>query len=106
MFAQLRDLSVLDATKEDILRQCAIHPRDPYVHLRQPKVQEVQAQSDQNTGKTKNVDIVEMIRSMGTVVNIMPRIQHMYKRCPLYMNMNITLWVETQCSTPQCMLRL
>ena len=32
----------------------------------QPKVvQEVQAQSDQNTGKTKNVDIVEMIRSMG-----------------------------------------
>ena len=32
MFAQL-DLSVLDATEEDILRQCAIHPRDPYVHL-------------------------------------------------------------------------
>ena len=33
MFAQLGDLSVLDVTKEDILRQCAIHPRDPYIHL-------------------------------------------------------------------------
>ena len=38
MFAQLGDLSVSDATKEDILRQCAIHPRDPYVLPLNPRL--------------------------------------------------------------------
>ena len=71
MFAQQGDLFVMDVTRGDILRQCAIHPGRtsqscPSTQTQQPKVvQEVQAH-DQNTGKTKNVDIVEMIRSNGT----------------------------------------
>ena len=40
--------------------------RTPHTSTQQSKVvQEVQAQEDQNTGKTKNVNIIEMIRSMG-----------------------------------------
>ena len=38
MFDQLGDLSVLDATKGDTSRQCAIHPRDPYIHLLNPRL--------------------------------------------------------------------
>ena len=33
MFAQLGDLSVLGVTREDILRQCAIHPGHSHIHL-------------------------------------------------------------------------
>ena len=66
MFAQQGDLSVMDVTKGDTLRLCAGHLREPHIHPPQSKVvQEVQAQEDQNTGKVKHVDIVEMIRSMG-----------------------------------------
>ena len=73
----------------------------------QPKVvHDVHAQ-DQNTGKTKNVDIVEMIRSMGLH-------EHQAKNSVKVQEMaivrehehDITLWVEIQCSIPQCMLRL
>ena len=69
MFAQHRRSVCYGCNRRDILRQCAIHLRRLHSHdtsTQQPKVvQEVQAQEDQNTGKTKNVDIVEMIRSMG-----------------------------------------
>ena len=45
---------------------CLSSKRPSHPSTQPPKVvQEVQAQEDQNTGKTKNVDIVEMIRSMG-----------------------------------------
>ena len=44
---------------------CWSSKRTPHTSTQHKVVQEVQAQEDQNTGKTKNVDIVEMIRSMG-----------------------------------------
>ena len=68
MYVLHRGQCVMDVTRRDILRQCAIHPGRLHSHDHphtQPKVvQEVEAHG-QNTGKTKNVNIVEMIRSMG-----------------------------------------
>ena len=43
-------------------RRTQSHPSSSSPHK---VVQEVQAHDDQNTGKTKNVNIIEMIRSMG-----------------------------------------
>ena len=67
MFAQQGDLSVMDATEEDTFKSmCHSSKRTPCTSTQPKVVQEFQAQEDQNTGsKTKNVDIVEMIRSMG-----------------------------------------
>ena len=44
---------------------CQSSMRTSCISTQHKVVQEVQAQEDQSTGKTKNVDIVEMIRSMG-----------------------------------------
>ena len=67
MFAQL-DLSVSGCNKRGHFRtMCHSSRRKQSCPSSQPKVvQEVQAHDDQNTGnKTTNVNIVEMIRSMG-----------------------------------------
>ena len=53
MFAQLGDLSVLDATREDIFKTvcCSSKGTSQSHPSSQPKVvQELQAQDDQNTG--------------------------------------------------------
>ena len=70
MFAQLRIPFALVVRREDILRRCVTHPggqSQSHSSSQQNKVvTEVQTHDDQNNGnKTKNVDIVEMIRSMG-----------------------------------------
>ena len=68
MLAQQGDLFVMDVTKEDILRQCAIYLRKLYSHIHplNPRLcKRFKPKEDQNTGKAKNVNIVDMVRSMG-----------------------------------------
>ena len=66
MFAQQGDLFVMDVTKEDFKTMCHSSKRPSHTSTQHKVVQEVQAQEDQNTGnKARNVDIVDMIRSMG-----------------------------------------
>ena len=57
----------MDVTKEGHFKtMCHSSKKAQSCTSTQPKVvQKVQAQDDQNTGKAKNVDIVDMVRSMG-----------------------------------------
>ena len=61
-------------------------------------VQEVQAQEDQNTGKAKNVNIIDMVRSMGLCAKS-ANVQEMSIVHDLSRD-------EIQCSIPQCKPRL
>ena len=60
---------VMDVIKKDIRVQCAKHPGRlhsyDHSHTLNLRLCKKYKAHDQNTGKTKNVDIVEMIRSMG-----------------------------------------
>ena len=63
-------------------------------------VQEVHAHhEDQNTGKSKNVDIVEMIRSMGLHAKNPSQVANVHE-------MSIVHETQNQCFTVQCNLRL
>ena len=61
-------------------------------------VEEVQAQEDQNTGKAKNVNIIDMVRSMGLCAKS-ANVQEMSIVHDLSRD-------EIQCSIPQCKPRL
>ena len=79
MIAQHKDLFVMVATKEDTLSLCAIHlRRHGHIHPLNPRLyKKVKPRMTRTLVKQKNVDIVDMVRSMGLHAKNSVNIQEM-----------------------------